>query len=375
MSGGLSCTAFGGLLQDSGVEIVCVVADIGQLGPFPPAALGELLTSQGFRTQVIDLRAAMAELCLDLVKYQARYDGGYWNTTSASRLTLVDGLAEPLRTAGCTVLAHGCVGNGNDQGRIARYAATLAPDLTVFAPWTHDWSLERFPDRRSMADYLLARGFPTEFAGFTDYSVDGNLGGYAHDGGELERLTTSVRTIEPFMTTWPDAAGDKAERLRVRFVAGRPEEINATKVSPLQAILLANELGGRNGISMRSVVENRVNGTKCRGVYEAPGMEVLGQCLAALYQVTLDRAATDLFQLLSRRIGHAAYEGRYLDPATTAARAAVDRLAAYATGTVEVDLYKGGIMVNELHPDNGGVTRQTRFRRGGLRWHTEFQPA
>lgn len=374
MSGGLSCTAFGGLLQDSGVEIVSVVADIGQHGPFPPGVLAELLASQGFRTQVVDLRAPMAELCLDLVKYQARYDGGYWNTTSASRLTLVAGLAEPLRAAGCTVLAHGCVGDGNDQGRIARYAATLAPDLTVFTPWTHHWSLERFPNRRSMTDYLLARGFPAEFDRFTDYSVDGNLGGYSHDGGELERLTTSARTIEPFMTTWPNAARDEAEMLRVRFVAGRPVEINGTQVSPLQGILLANEIGRRNGLSMRSVVENRVNGTKCRGVYEAPGLEVLGQCLAALYQVTLDRAATDLFHLLSRRIGHAVYEGRFLDPATAAARAAVDRLAADATGTVEVDLYKGGIMVNELQPDRGGVTRQTRFRHGGLRWHTELQP-
>jgi argininosuccinate synthase len=374
MSGGLSCTAIGGLLQDNGVETVCFVADIGQQGPFPPGALAELLASQGFRTQVVDLRAPMAELCLDLVRYQAVYDGGYWNTTSSSRLTLVAGLAQPLRAAGCTVLAHGCVGDGNDQGRVARYAATLAPDLMVFTPWTHDWSLQRFPNRQSMAGYLLDRGFPTEFARFTDYSVDGNLGGYAHDGTELERLTTSVRTIEPYMTTWPDTARDEAERLRVRFVAGRPVQINDTQVSPLQSVLLANEIGRRNGLSMRSVVENRVNGTKCRGVYEAPGLEVLGHCLAALYQVTLDRAATDLFHLLSRRIGHAVYEGRFLDPAAAAARAAVDRLAACATGTVEVDLYKGSIMVNELEPDEGGVTRQTRFRHGGLRWHTELQP-
>jgi argininosuccinate synthase len=374
MSGGLSCTALGGLLRDSGVESVSFVADIGQHDLFPPATLADILISQGFRTQVVDLRAPMAELCLDLVRDQARYDGGYWNTTSGSRLTLVAGLAEPLRAAGCTVLAHGCVGGGNDQGRIARYAATLAPDLTVFTPWTHDWALERFPDRQSMTDYLLASGFPTEFAGFTDYSVDGNLGGYAHDGGELERLTTSARTIEPFMTTWPDAARDWAELVRVRFVEGRPVEINGTDVSPLQGMLLANEIGRRNGIAVRSVVENRVNGTKCRGVYEAPGMEVLGQCLAALYQVALDRAATDLLRLLSRRIGQAVYEGRFLDTATAAARAAMDRLAAHATGTVEVELYRGNIMVNELQPDDGGVTRQTRFRHGGHRWHTEPQP-
>lgn len=374
MSGGLSCTALGALLQDNAVQGVCFVADIGQHGPFPPAVLAELLVSHGFRTQVIDLRAPMAELYLDLVKYQAMYEGGYWNTTSASRLTLVAGLAEPLRAAGCTVLAHGCVGGGNDQGRFARYAAMLVPDLTVFTPWTHDWPLRWFPNRQKMTDYLLARGFPAEFARFTNYSVDGNLGGYSHDGDELERLTTSARMIEPFMTTWPNAARDEPEAVRARFVAGRPVEINGAQVSPLQGILLANEIGRRNGISMRSLVENRVNGTKCRGVYEAPGLEILGQCLAALYQVTLDRAATDLFHLLSRCIGQAVYEGRFLDTATVAARAAADHLATHATGTVEAELYKGSIMVNELHPDEGGVTRQTRFRHGGHRWHTELQP-
>lgn len=376
MSGGLSCTAMGLWLAENGVPSVCFVADIGQRVPFAPAELADLLHEHGLEAQIVDLRTELAELCLNLVKYQATYEGGYWNTTSGSRATLVAGLADPLRAAGCTVLAHGCVAGGNDEGRFARYTAGLAPDLTVFTPWAQDWLLDRFPDRRSMWDYLAARGFPAEFARFTGYSIDGNLGGFSHDGDDLEQLSAPVPMVEPLMTRWPSAAPDEAETIRVRFATGCPVEINGGSLSAVRCVESANEIGGRNGISMHTTVENRVNGTKCRGVYEAPGLEVLGRCLAALYQVTLDKAATDLLHALSYRIGRAAYEGRLFDTATTAARAAADLLAGNATGTVRASLYKGSIIVNELHPEGctPGVVQQTRFRHGGHRWHTELQP-
>jgi argininosuccinate synthase len=373
MSGGLSCTAVGSWLVENGVECAAFVADIGQHNPFTPTALAELLERHGLRSQVVDLRTQMAEICLDLVRYQATYEGGYWNTTSASRATLVDGLADRLRAAGCTVLAHGCVGGGNDQARFARYTAALAPDLAVFAPWTNPWLLERFPGRQSMTDYLLERGFPVEFARFSGYSIDGNLGGFAHDSDELEHLTTPARIIEPVMMNWPQDAPDEAETCRIRFTEGRLVEINGEPVSPLHGILTANEIGGRNGVCLRSLVENRVNGTKCRGVYEAPGLEVLGQSLAALYQVTLDKAATDLMHVLSRQLGRAAYEGRWFDAGARAARAAADLLARNATGCVEVDLYKGNVTVSrlDLAGDVPGVDRQTRFGHGGLSWRAE----
>jgi argininosuccinate synthase len=370
MSGGLSCTAVGLWLAENGVDTISYVADIGQHYPFTATELAEVLDRQGLKTQVVDLRARMAEFYMHLLRYQATYEGAYWNTTSGSRAALVSGLAEPLRAAGCTVLAHGCVGGGNDQGRFARYTAAVAPDLTVFTPWTHDWLLERFPNRQSMTDFLADRGVHGALLGFTDYSVDGNLGGWSHDGGDLESLTTPVRVVDPLMTTWPEAAPDKAEPFRVRFVAAQPVEINGRPVSALSGLLLANQIGGRNGVPMRSLVENRVNGTKCRGVYEAPGLDSLGHCLAALYQVTLDRATSDLMHALSRQIGRAVYEGRWYDPATLAARAAADALAVNATGTVEAEIYKGNIIVNNLSAvgEVPGVARQTRFGQGGHFW-------
>jgi argininosuccinate synthase len=370
MSGGLACTAVGLWLAENNVDTVAFVADLGQTTPYPAVEAAELLTRQGMKTHVIDLREQLAELHLELVKYQATHDGGYWNTTGAARAALVSGLAGPLRAMDCTVLAHGCVGGGNDQRRFARYTETLAPGLAVFAPWIHGWLLERFPNRQSMTDYLLDRQMPADYGRFVDYSVDENLGGIAHEGTQLEQLSTPARVLDPIMTVWPHAAPDETRQLRIRFVAGRPAEINGEPVSALQAVLLANELGGRGGVPPRSVMENRVNGTKCRGVYEAPGLEVLGQCVAALYQLSLDKAASELMHLLSRHLGRAVYEGRLYDTATRAARASADLLGASATGTVTVEVYKGNIFVSDLSlaADSPGVAQQTRFDRGGHQW-------
>ncbi len=372
-SGGLSATTIGAWLADNGVDTVSYIADIGQTVPFGAAELSELLNEHGLPNRMVDLRAQMAETYLDLVRYQATYDGGYWNTTGAARRILVGGLAGELRNDGCTVLVHGCVGGGNDQARFARYAAALAPDLTVFTPWTRPWLLERFPNRDSMTEYLLELGYPKAFAEYADYSVDGNLGGYSHESGDLEQLHTRSDVITPIMTRYPRQGPDAAETFRVRFSGGRPVDIGGLAVDAEQALVAANEAGQRNGISLLSVVENRLNGTKCRGVYEAPGLEVLGRCVNALYQTTLDKDAAEFARTLFHRLGRATYEGSTVEPAAAAGRAAADLLTERASGTVEVDLYKGNVTVSGVHEiaDLPGAERQTRFTHGGHAWHTQ----
>jgi argininosuccinate synthase len=119
--------------------------------------------------------------------------------------------------------------------------------------------------------------------------------------------------------------------------------INGRKVSPLEAIVEANRLGGRNGIGMKNALENRIIGTKSRGVYEAPGMELLGTALRQVYQATMDRRASLLFMQLSKLVADQIYDGRYFDPVTRAARAAIDVLSSQATGTVTLGLYKGNL--------------------------------
>jgi argininosuccinate synthase len=150
------------------------------------------------------------------------------------------------------------------------------------------------------------------------------------------------------MGVWPNKAPDKEERFNVHFKKARVTRLNGKKVTPLEAMRLANRIGGRNGIGMKHALENRVIGTKSRGVYEAPGMELLGRCLEYVYQATLDRRATLLFKQLSNLVANQIYDGRYFDPATRGALAAINVLAASATGVVQVSLYKGNIYFQKL---------------------------
>ena len=150
------------------------------------------------------------------------------------------------------------------------------------------------------------------------------------------------------MGVWPKDAPDTEEEFTVRFEKGRAIEINGSVVSPLEAMLEANKIGGRNGVGIKNALENRIIGTKSRGVYEAPGMDLLGYCLMQIYQAVLDRQATDLLQDMSKLIALQVYDGKLFDPAATAAFAAINTLANSASGTVKVGLYKGNIHFHSL---------------------------
>jgi len=208
--------------------------------------------------------------------------------------------------------------------------------------------LREFPGRTQMAEYLKRHGITASAGGKKNYSTDANLAGLSHEAEDLESLETPCTIVAPTMGVWPDRAPDRVERFEVRFERGRAARINGKPVTPLQAMQSANRIGGRSGVGMRHALENRVIGTKSRGVYEAPGMELLGSCLAFLYQAVLDRRATALFQQLSSLVANQIYDGRYFDPSTRAALSAIGVLAAAATGTVGVGLYKGNILFQYL---------------------------
>ena len=150
------------------------------------------------------------------------------------------------------------------------------------------------------------------------------------------------------MGVWPEKAPNKVEKITLKFEKGRCVAINGKKMTPYEVMLEANKIGGRNGLGLSHALENRIIGTKSRGVYEAPGMELLGKSLRYVYQAVLDRRATDLFEHLSRFVANQIYDGRYFDLSTQAARAAIDTFAALATGTVKVGLYKGNVLFQSL---------------------------
>lgn len=348
VSGGLDSRTIAKVMVEAGVKAVAFSADVGQPDEKDIEDIRGRMAPCGVDTVIVDLKDAMAEACFDVIEAQAMYDGGYWNSTGIARAVTVRGLLPEMRRRGCTVLAHGATGRGNDQMRFERYTNVLAPDMKVYSPWRDAGLLEKFPGRTQMVDYLARFGI-TAFAGARKkYSTDSNLAGLSHEAEDLESMETSMLIVEPTMGVWPRQAPDEVETFTVRFEKARAVQINGKDVSPLEAMLLANRLAGRNGIGMKHALENRIIGTKSRGVYEAPGMEALAAALRYLYQATMDRRAALLFRRLSRLVADQIYDGRYFDPATQAARAAIGVFAKHATGTVEVGLYKGNIFFNAL---------------------------
>jgi argininosuccinate synthase len=348
VSGGLDSRTITKRLLEAGIDVVCFTANLAQPDVKDISEVKKKMAVCGAPVVAVDFKKEMAEACFQMIKAQAMYDGGYWNTTGIARAVTVKGLLPEMKKHGCTVLAHGATGRGNDQVRFERYTNVLAPDMKVYAPWRDPILLKEFPGRTEMANYLKKHGIEAFPGGKKKYSTDANLAGLSHEAEDLESLQTPCTIVEPTMGVWPHQAPEKAEKIKITFKQGRAISLNNKKLSPLDAMLVANKIGGRNGIGMKHALENRIIGTKSRGVYEAPGMELLGKALEFIYQATLDRRALALFKHLSNLVANQVYDGRLFDPATQAAFAAINTFAQHATGTITLVLYKGNIYFDSL---------------------------
>jgi len=258
------------------------------------------------------------------------------------------GLVTAMQKSKVDVLAHGATGRGNDQMRFERYTNVLAPKMQVYAPWRDAALLEEFPGRTEMAAYLNGLGIEAFVGPKKKYSTDANLAGLSHEAEDLESVETPMLIVDPEMGVWPKDAPDQMEEIEMTFAAGRCVALNGKRLTAQQVIREANAIGGRNGIGIKHALENRIIGTKSRGVYEAPGMEVLGEGVRYVYQAVLDRRATKLFEHCSGLISDQIYDGRFFDPTTKAALGAIQELTKLASGTVTLGAYKGNLFFLKL---------------------------
>lgn len=348
VSGGLDSKTVTSRLMKEGLDVLCFSADLGQPDEENIEDIKHKMSPTGAETIIVDLKPEMAEACLLVLRAQAKYDGGYWNTTGIARAVTVKGLLKEMKARGCDVLSHGATGRGNDQVRFERYTNVLAPDMSVYAPWRDPALLEEFPGRKEMVAYLRDIGIEADVGEKKRYSTDANLAGLSHEAEDLEDLETPCLIVDPIMGVWPQDAPDEIETVRIQIKEGRPVAINGVELTPLDVMYQANDIAGRNGIWMRNALENRIIGTKSRGVYEAPGMELLGYALESIYQATMDYRSTRLFRHLSDLVATMVYDGRLYDPATRAALAGIDKLTENASGLVELGLYRGNIFFKSL---------------------------
>ena len=348
VSGGLDSKTIAMRLRQAGADVLCFTADLGQPDEKDIRDVAKKMAPCGVETVIVDCRREMAEACFRTILAEATYDGGYWNSTGVGRAVTVKKLVGEMKRRGIAVLAHGATGRGNDQMRFERYTHQFAPKMGVYAPWRDAALLSEFPGRTQMCEFLAKHGIVAFPGGKKRYSTDGNLAGLSHEAEDLESLETAMTIVEPTMGVWPMKAPAKVESVAIDFVKGRAVAINGEKLAPFDLLVAANRIAGRNGIGLSHALENRIIGTKSRGVYEAPGMTLLGQALRYVYQAVLDKRATTMFGELSRFVGVQIYEGRYYDLATEAAFAALETYAKHASGTVELGLYKGNILFQSL---------------------------
>ncbi len=342
-SGGLDSCTVTRWLTEHGVKVVCFTADIAQPDETNFGEIESRMRACGAADYIaIPLHDTIAESGIEVIQFQARYEGAYWTTTGIGRHVIVAGMVPEMRKRGIKVLSHGATGRGNDQVRFQLCTNMLAPEFAVYAPWRDRAFLEQFPGRSEMIDYCTAHRLPIKASKSAPYSTDANLLGLTHEAGKLEHLTTDPWFVTPGMGVLPGNAPDRPETVSVRFEAGRPVALNGKKVSAFQAIQQANALGGKHAVGICThLVENRFVGIKSRGVYEAPGMELLGTAYAFLLQLVLDRRGRELFDQLSLFVARQIYQGYGFDLATHMARGALAPINALATGTIALKLYKG----------------------------------
>jgi len=343
VSGGLDSKTVALRLRLAGVKAKCFTADIGQPDEEDINDVIKKMDPCGVETFVVDLKQDIAEGAFEAIACNASYDGGYWQSTGIGRYVTARGLLQAMKSHGCTVLSHGATGRGNDQVRFERYVNVMDPSFKVYAPWRDPTLLKEFPGRSQMLEYLNKHGIDHKIVSQASkrYSTDANICGLSNEAEDLESVETPMTIVNPVMGVWPKDAPNEQEEVVMRFESGRCVAINGTSMTPLEVLRMANLIAGRNGIGISHALENRILGTKSRGVYEAPGMCLLGQGLGFVYQAVLDRRSTHLFKQLSSHISEQLYDGRYFDPSTRAAIGAVWQLAAPASGTVKIGMYKG----------------------------------
>lgn len=346
VSGGLDSKTVSLRLRLAGCKVKCFTADIGQPDEDDINDVVKKMAPCGVDTIVVDLKDEIAEGAFEAIACQSCYDGGYWQSTGIGRYVTARGLLQEMKKHGCTVLSHGATGRGNDQVRFERYVNVMDPNFKVYAPWRDPVLLEEFPGRAQMLEFLQKHNITHQIVqeAVKRYSTDANLCGLSYEAEDLEHMSTPMTIVHPIMGVWPKDAPDSIEEVTLRFEHGRCVAINGKAMIPREALHLANQIAGRNGLGLSHALENRILGTKSRGVYEAPGMTLLGKSLLYVYQAVLDRRSTKLFQHLSSHIADQIYDGRYFDPSTRVAINAIWDLAKPANGTVKVGLHKGHVL-------------------------------
>ena len=341
-SGGLDTSVIIPWLKEhyEGCEVIAVAADVGQ-GTELEGLEEKAIKTGASKLYIEDLSKEFVEdYIFPTLKAGAKYEGEYLLGTSFARPIIAKRITEIALKEGADAIAHGCTGKGNDQVRFELSIKAFAPQMPVIAPW-RVWE---FKSRDDEIDYAEAHNIPLRISRETNYSKDKNLWHLSHEGLDLEDPANEPQYEKILeMGVTPEQAPDAPEYVTIGFEKGIPVAVNGEKMDGVALIEKLNGLGGKHGVGILDMVENRLVGMKSRGVYETPGGAILYFAHEMLEQLCLDKNTQHMKQKLALDFADLVYNGLWYTPLREALSAFVDKTQETVTGTVKVKLYKGNI--------------------------------
>ena len=344
-SGGLDTSIIIPWLKENynNCEVIAVSGNVGQ-GTELDGLEEKALKTGASKLYIEDLRKEFVEdYIFPTVKAGAIYEGEYLLGTSFARPSIAKRIVEIAKAEGADAVCHGCTGKGNDQVRFELAIKAFAPDMHVIAPW-REWSIK---SREEEIEYAEAHNIPLKISRETNYSKDKNLWHLSHEGLDLEDPTNEPQYNKPGfleMCVSPEQAPDVPTYMTLHFEKGVPTAIDGVEYGAVELVEKLNELGGKNGIGLADLVENRLVGMKSRGLYETPGGTILFRAHQVLETITLDRDTQHYKALVAQQFAELVYFGKWFTPLREALSAFVDKTQETVTGDVRLKLYKGNII-------------------------------
>ena len=347
-SGGLDTSIIIPWLKENydNCEVIAVSGDVGQTTELDGLEEKALKTGAS-KLYIEDLKKDFIEdYIYPTMKAGAVYENKYLLGTSFARPIIAKRIVEIAKKEGADAICHGCTGKGNDQVRFELSIKAFAPEMTIIAPW-RIWNLK---SRDEEIDYAEAHNIPLKINRETNYSKDKNLWHLSHEGLDLEDPANEPdydKICELGVSPWK--APNRSTYVTIHFEKGIPTAIDGKKMSSVKLIEKLNKIGGKNGVGLVDMVENRLVGMKSRGVYETPGGTILYTAHELLESICLDKQTMHFKQHLAIKYGELVYDGLWFTPLREALDAFVDKTQECVTGDVKLRIYKGNVM-------NAGIT-------------------
>ncbi|NLW02780.1 MAG: argininosuccinate synthase [Clostridiaceae bacterium] len=341
-SGGLDTSIIIPWLKENyDYEVIAMAANVGQGEELEPLR-EKAIKSGASKIYIEDLTEEfITDYVFPTLKAGAVYEGKYLLGTSFARPIIAKRLVEIAKKEGAVAIAHGATGKGNDQVRFELTVKALAPELKIIAPW-RIWNIR---SREDAIEYAAARNIPIPVTKEYNYSRDRNIWHLSHEGSELENPANEPlydRLLQLSVT--PEKAPDQPTYIELGFEQGIPVSLNGERLGPVELMQELNSIGGKNGIGIADIVENRLVGIKSRGVYETPGGTILYAAHRELESICIDRDTLHYKDLVAQRFAELVYYGQWFSPLREALSAFVDATQRYVTGKVRLKLYKGNII-------------------------------